>query len=1491
MKIFKRIVWSVFIFVGVFYVLPAGLLQIPYLQKKISHQIAADLTDKFQTEVQIGQIEWGFLNKIILKDVYLEDQSEDTLLQVKRLTADFDILPLFQKKWRINSIQLYTFQCNLSKETADSPLNIQYILDVFASPDSTKKNPIDLQIKSINLRAGSFSYREKDAPETPGIFNPKSFQLNEIASKIKVRDFISDKALDVIVKQLAFKEKNGFRVKQLAFDLKADKEKAAMSQLSLKLENTSLTIKEIEADYSKKPVAGSQFTNMAFQLKMDNSDIYLKDFGSFVPALSQFDDKINIDGEFSGTPDNLNIQNLSFRYYNHLMIKTNARIKNLFDSNPEALFIDGKIDDSFFSPVAIERIVNDFRESDFELPAPIKQLKSMNFQGTLTGHLNNLSATGTLESELGTLVLSVARVPAVPDSFAFKGEIASPQLNVASLTGSNDYGQAIFDIAFNIKQQADKKFAGSIDGHIEKFEYKGYTYNNLTMEGDFTPESFNGFLNLDSPEGKVSAEGLFLLKAAESEFKFTAKVTDLQLDKLNLTRKYTNASLSFEANADLTGNNLDNLLGNVALQNIHFETVKGVYDLNNLTVAAIPSGNEKTLRIQSDILHGEICGMYSFSTFVPKLKKTLALYLPSLFETGKKSFDPKENIFSFDFTVEDMTHLSAILELPFTFREQTRIAGQYNSIYDKLNLDANIQYAKLGGSTFENLKIALNNPNEKASLKLSGTSLQKNNYPLQFAATFTAGDNQVNTCLNWGNASEKYRGDLNLSALFSKEKGKSPLATQINIQQSDLVFNDSIWTLYPTEIKTDSAKIKINHLLAAHNDQFLKIDGAVSHNPGDRLLVELNKVDLGYIFNSLNIKALEFGGIATGFVDVQDVYKTRKLSTHLDVKNFAFNQVTFGDLDLTGKWDDENQGILMDGLVRKNDSTHVDINGIIYPVTEILSVDFDAKNVDARFLRKYLDKVIQNLTGSMSGHVRLFGDLNHPTIEGVAYAKNCRFGIEFLNSYYTFSDTIRCYPEEIRLDNVRIFDEKGQMALANGYVKHHLFNDINYSATVSFNNLLIFNANKASNPLFYGTAYGTGTANLSGTEDLVNIDVAMQNTENTKIMMNFMDEPDIVDYDFIRFVQPKKDTIPAKTTNRLLAQSQASNSNSGTEIRFNLLLEANPQATIEMIMDPLSGDKISGYGTGNMQIQYGTKTPLKVLGNYTIERGKYNFSLQQVIYRNFDIQEGSTVSFRGDPYAAELNIKANYRLSANLGDLDQQLIENQQRSNTIVNCVLQLTGQLQHPAISFDLDLPNSTPELNRQVKSYIRTEDMMNRQIFYLLVLNSFYTSPEYGGNNTRSRNDMSLLTSTLSTQLSNILDAFTDKIQLVGTKFHQSNEGYGNSTEMELLLSSQLLDNRLIINGNFGYRDNPYIDGVQNNIHWIGDFDLEYKLTKKGNIRLKFFNHYNYRNYYNLTPEMTQGLGILFRKDFNHFPDLFIKRNDPLSFDSTTIIKNKIQ
>ena len=1473
MKILKRLIRVILIFFVIVYVLPAALLQIPYFQKKISHKVASYLTDRLQTEVRVGQIEMGFFNKLVIKDIYLEDKSGEVLFQAKRVAAGFEFLPILRKKWRFDSIQLFTFQLNLSKETDDSPLNIQYIIDAFAKKDTIKTNPeIDLQIKKLSLLSGRFSFRVKDKAETPGVFNPKQLLLTDISSKIRINNF-TNKELALQFNKLGFKEQSGLQLKNLTFDLVANNKMATINQLTVELDKSLLHLSDLSANYDLSPGNKKGEVPVTFQLQLKNSVIYPRELSAIIPALSHFDDKVSLEGDFSGTGNDLAIRNFYFRYYNQVMISANADLRNLFYPDKKLFYIKGSIPNSFFSPEGIERLVNNFSQQPVELPIQIKQMKEIRFEGDVNGSFDDLTAWGVLNTDVGVIRTNLTMGK---DGVRFiKGQIASENLNMEKLLNNKDYGDMTFDIRLDAKQNPDKKFSGTIDATLAKFVYKGYTYSNLSLNGDFSPTSFDGRMSLNSPEVRIEGEGLWAFNGKNSKFDFSAKISDVQLDKLNLTSKYQHPVLSFELNADLTGDNPDDFAGTVSLKNLNFKTDKGSYFLDNLLIASSPSMQEKRLNLDSKVLSGELWGNFSFKTIIPALKQTFAGYLPTLIKPNPTYSDDENTEFSVNLAVEDMTNISKAFELPFVLRGPTNISGKYNA--GKASLEFTTPHAQFGGSRIDSLRLSLNSSEDTARVDIKGISLQKKNAQLKFNIGIDAAGDKINTLLHWGNASSNYRGDLKLTTMFSQDEN-SPLRIETNIQPAELVFNDSVWTLYPASLVVDSSNVRIEHLQAFHKDQFLKIQGEISHNPEKELQIDLNRVDLDYIFQSLSIPALEFGGLATGFVTAQDLFRTRKLETRLDVTDFTFNSVNFGHLDLTGTWDDANQGVLMLGKIKKNDSTFVDVNGIIYPVKEELSINFDAENADARFLRKYMDKVVQDLSGNLSGHLRLFGDLNNPTIEGDVFAKNCRFGIGYLNTFYTFTDSIKCLPDTIKANNITLYDERGNKAIASGYVKHQLFQNFYFSANISYSNFMIFNATKTLNPMFYGTAFGNGTAQLYGTPDVINIDVSAQNIANTKMTLNFMEEADIVDYDFIRFVSVKNPVAAPEKSRNTVLNPAPSTSSEGPEIRFNLLLDVTPEATIDMIMDPISGDKISGYGKGNLQIQYGTKIPLKVLGNYVIEHGKYNFSLQQLFIRNFDIQDGSSVNFLGDPYSAQLNIKANYTVNANLEDLDPMLIENKKSARNIipVSCILLLTGPLNRPAVAFDLDLPGATEELVRQVKGYIRTDDMMSRQIVYLLVLSRFYTPPEnMRDNSTNANSNLSYLTSTLSTQISNLLGTLSDNFR-VGTIFHQTNNGVQTGTEFDLLLSSQLLNNLLIVNGNFGYSDRSFYNTNQNKLPVVGDFDLEYKLTRSGDIRLKGFNHYNYRYFNSITPEMTQGIGILFRKDFNYWLEMFKKKRN---------------
>ena len=267
-----------------------------------------------------------------------------------------------------------------------------------------------------------------------------------------------------------------------------------------------------------------------------------------------------------------------------------------------------------------------------------------------------------------------------------------------------------------------------------------------------------------------------------------------------------------------------------------------------------------------------------------------------------------------------------------------------------------------------------------------------------------------------------------------------------------------------------------------------------------------------------------------------------------------------------------------------------------------------------------------------------------------------------------------------------------------------------------------------------------------------------------------------------------------------------------------------------------------------------------------LDHGNYNFSLQDVILKNFKIRQGSTISFNGDPGEGILDITAAYRVTTDLADLDLSFRNDVDlnRTNVPVDALLKVSGEVSSPEVNFDIDLPTVTSEVQRKVKSIISTDDMLNRQVIYLLALNRFYT-PEYTGAE-QGGEFASVASSTLSSQIQNILGSLTDKFSVAPS--FKSEKSDLSDIEVDVALSSSLFDNRLLLNGNFGYRDKS-----TSNTTFVGDFDLEYLLSRDGRFRLKAYNHFNDASYYLKSALTTQGIGLVFRKDFDD-PFKWIKR-----------------
>ncbi|MCD7709906.1 MAG: translocation/assembly module TamB, partial [Porphyromonadaceae bacterium] len=472
----------------------------------------------------------------------------------------------------------------------------------------------------------------------------------------------------------------------------------------------------------------------------------------------------------------------------------------------------------------------------------------------------------------------------------------------------------------------------------------------------------------------------------------------------------------------------------------------------------------------------------------------------------------------------------------------------------------------------------------------------------------------------------------------------------------------------------------------------------------------------------------------------------------------------------------------------------------------------------------------------------------------------CIIDISYLNTIFYISDSIRFTPNAILIDNMTLADEEGHLGRIDGTVRHDHFKNIEYFLNASeIKNMLVYNTTELQNSSYYGKVYANGVAAIEGDLHHTNIDINMETDDKSKFTFVLSNNAEANEYQFITFVDRSRN-LGHLLTDTLATAPVILPEKSRNTLNLNLQINATPQMSMNLLMDPATGDAIHVTGNGSIQLEYSTLSDLKLYGTYTVDKGNYNFSLQDLITKNFVIKSGSSISFLGAPQEATLNIEAYYALTANLEDLDESFSTDQDlnRTNIPVHAMLYLTGDLQQPEFKFDLNFPTVTLDIDRRIRSIINSEDMINRQIIYLLALNKFYT-PDYMNTGQTHNNELaSVASSALSSQLNNLLGQINENFN-IGANLYSS-KGDFSDMDVELTLSSQLINNRLILNGNIGYRDNAV-----NNNTFIGDFDLEYLLNKSGNIRLKAYNYYNDKNYYVKSALTTQGVGVMYRKEFN--------------------------
>lgn len=1448
-------------------------LQNKKIQTLIAQAATIELSEYIGSEVSIGSIEYQFFNHIVLTDVCIHDLNHHEMVGFKRLDAHFDFWRFFQKEFIVKRLELDSASIRLEYDTAGIA-NYAFLAPFFQS--NSKELNLLLCLDDIYLSDCRFRFSDKRfAHASISHFDPHNLDISHIDAHLSLHHFSKD-SIHASIKHLSGMEQCGLSIENISTQLQANKSHATISHLALQMPHSQIQTDSIQLCY--KDIRSGDYSNVLIQMPLRQCCIGLEDISMLHPSVQHLHGVVELQLNIDGYLSDLHIQKIALDYNHHSVLRGYVDFIGLPNLRTSKFYAG--IQELSVSPNILQDFLSDLQGRPFSLPPQIDHLGKVKYKGHLSGVYDQLVANGSLQTQLGNLSIDM-RLSAIKDFtfLRFNGSVGTNRFHIGRLLGDKSLGNISFRISGDVQQDDLHPLHGTIKGDVDLLEFNNYSYTAIHADGYFNPKSFNGKLTIDDPHLSTQFNGLIDRTQALPEYKFDFNLEKANLHALQFTEKYHDSHLQGKLSVNMKGNSLDDLNGYILLDSLLFQNGDKSFLLDNLNISSTTSPSSSQVLIQSDIIKAHFTGAYKYSTLPITLQRLIYEQLPSLFNVEQKRQlreSTVQNTIDFSVQINDTYDLTQALDLPIRLADVSMIKGSISDKDNTFDLRVGIPKIIVGKLHFNDISILFDNDQGHPAFAAYLQQGKRKNKSTIFQANVDAKQDSITASINWFNHdSIVNKGDISSLIVLASEND-FPTAN-IQIQPSSIILQDSLWHLSsgPIMWRQDTTLFIDNFILSNHS-QHIYINGVMGRSLSDSVKVDLKQINLGYIIDMIpTLGDVSFGGEATGNAYLYSVLHKPMFEANVFLRDGNVNNAPIGDVNANAIWDKDNQEIALRGVAISAADTVALIDGYIAPARDSIELFFDANGVSLSFINRYMSEFAEDVSGWAYGDVRMYGTLNTPNdvhFEGQAFVDKGSMKIPMLGTYFHFSDSIYLTEKTVQLPNIPVTDVLGNRGLLDGEVTHDgAFKDLHYRIRISCENLLAMNTLISDNDFFFGNVYATGNVLITGDEKESQINVNARTCPKTEFNISLASASVASDNSFVTFVQHQKEEDKEEEEEDIVTTSTA-------HVKLRLNIEVTPEATLQVIIDPKTGDLLTARGQGNLVVEYDSNSEdVRMMGTYTIESGSYQFTLQNVFRKEFQIAQGSSLTWAGDPLNAQMNIKALYSLTASLRDLmNQSEIEaTTKRSSVPVNCILYLTDDLMSPSIRFDIELPNSDEALKQQVRNIINTDEMMNRQILYLLIFNKFYT-PEYLQTSTiniGSNEAYSLLSSTVTGQINNWISKLTDSFTF-GFNVRAHGVGETATQEYETAILYQP-NNRLIVNGNFGYRN----DNLATN-KFIGDVDVEYLLSQNGKFRVKAYTH-TVDKYTLKTAQTMQGVGLIYKEEFNNaqelihsFKDLFTSK-----------------
>lgn len=1462
-----KILHILILFLTGIYLAAHVILHNSQIQEKSARHIAGIISSATETEISAGKMQFTFPFGFQVDNLTVYDLSGDTLAHIGSATFRLKPLNLLERRISITSIGIYNPDIRLKTDSAGQYRNWSFLIKEKVKDDSPLK--LALNANSIFIKNGSLEFDAADIPETPGLFNKNHIGIHSLTASISLKELKSD-TVSVYIRKAGFREKSGFALTKSRGSIFAGPSGTRAIGLTVKTPESAVNFDRIEIGAG----LGSSFSSTSRICTDFSSYVTCADFKAFLPQLATMTEKVRIDVSCDGSLEEMEISDMCIQdSRGTFRIRLHGTARNPME--PERIELSGgrlkaSLSDNF-CPWLEKQLAG------FGLRQLPRQAHTGNteLEMTLDGTVSDLVAKAALKTEQGSVMADVDG-----KSGKYFTRMNIQRANLGFFTGNHELGNFTGAIQWNTFMNDSTITLDDVRADIASATFRKFTYRNAVLKARSElsrngrgVETLEGSVAYGDSVGSLNAKASYMADNGSGPSVWADIACEkLWLSDLNLYNKAEKAEISAHAVARLSGTGIDDMVGKVSIDSLSYSDNLGRYFMENLTTTiAEVSGNHRMTSVTSDFMNLSLIGDYRLTTLPSTFMTVFSELMPSLSEMAfdkagikpEKGFQPNSFVLSATIGYTDI--FRSLFHIPLDISDYSTVNCIADGHSGSLSASIGIPGLAYAGNSVENGKISVDINNGACHSTVNGTARVKGLEPTDLSVMLTAFDDNATSLISISNRKEGlFDGSFLVSSNFVEyRKNEGWLQWNCMIDTTTVTFSNAQWNISPLSLELDSSHVHINHLMVNNSrNQYITADGIVGRDSTEVLNVALKGMDIDKLSQMLGASGLDAHGIINGNISLVSLLETPVFYGNIDIDDFGILNSYHGNVKADCKWNPELSRIEISAKANDPGISSTIVDGWFVPADKYIDTHISANRTDLNFLNKWLDPVFTELSGRASGNIHLLGKVPSLDIIGEAIVEEGYFNLRSTSTAYLVeNDTIWFKDNLMDFHSLELTDEYGHPGLLNCQIRHDNLSNFEVDINATANGIQAFYMPRTEDSNIDAKVFADGSVTLTYTPaDGIFISADASTAPGTRVNID-LSKSSATNYNFLTIVdrsEIRSGISPAVSGN--MTGNKVSRSRLG--IDFNI--QCNDNTRIEVSGGSLTG---SLSGSGLISAKYDWKNPNVILnGQYNVGQGQCMLTLENLIRIDFALLQTSNVRFNGAPLETELDLHAYHNVTgASLSMLDPSYTGHK---NTKVRCLLDISGGVQEPSLAFDVDAPDGTADEKSILSTALATEEQRNTQFLYLLATGNFYTF-DYADSETMNGGQStmeSILNSTINGQINNLISNVLDSdIFSFSSAFNASSylPGYETSMtgrELEGMLEARLLDNRLLINGNFGYREDLYSD----NTNFIGDFEVEWLLVPQYGISVMGYSKNNDR-YFSKTTLTTQGVGLKFEKDFD--------------------------